>query len=185
MAPIAAVLPVVEVVGLGPAGPELTTPQAAAVLAAAPEVLLRTARHPAAAPWLAAGATPLDHCYDEAGSFDEVYAAVVEEVVAAATRHGSVAYAVPGSPVVLERSVSALRADTRVVVRLVPGLSFLELAFDRLGLDPVASRVRLADAEEFATAAAGDPGPCCSVTAGRARCSPTSSWRSTRRRPSG
>jgi tetrapyrrole methylase family protein/MazG family protein len=122
-------------------------------------VLLRTARHPAAEPLLADGGRSLDHCYESAGSFEEVYAAVVEEVVAAATAHGSVAYAVPGSPVVLERSVAALRADPRVEVRLVAGLSFVELAFERLGVDPVASGVRLIDAEQFAVAADGEAGP--------------------------
>ena len=37
------------IVGLGPAGPELITPQVTERLAAAPTVRLRTARHPAAA----------------------------------------------------------------------------------------------------------------------------------------
>ncbi len=135
------------------------TRQAAEALAAAPAVLLRTARHPAAEPLLAAGAVSLDHCYERAGSFTEVYAAVVEEVVAAARLHGELAYAVPGSPALLERSVRALREDERVTVTTVPGMSFADLAWDRLGVDPVSEHVRLVDAEELAVAAAADPGP--------------------------
>ena len=68
-------------------------------------------------------------------------------------------YAVPGSPYVLERSVRHLLTDERVTVRIVPGLSFLDLAYGRLGIDPVEAGVRLVDGHEFAEAAAGERGP--------------------------
>lgn len=153
------VVPTVVVVGLGPAGPELTTLEARDVVADMGVVLLRTGRHPAAAPLLEDGARALDEHYERAATFDEAYASIVEEVVAAAVEHGRVAYCVPGSPFVLERSVAALVADERIAVKVVPGMSFLELAWTRLLLDPVAARVRLIDAEDFAVAAAGDVGP--------------------------
>ena len=38
-------------------------------------------------------------------------------------------------------------------------MSFLDLAWERLGIDPVAAGVRLVDAERFAVEAAGDAGP--------------------------
>jgi uncharacterized protein YabN with tetrapyrrole methylase and pyrophosphatase domain len=79
--------------------------------------------------------------------------------VAAATEHGRVLYAVPGSPAVAERSVALLRADGRVGVTLVPGLSFLDLAWVRLGVDPLAEGVRVVDGARFATDAAGERGP--------------------------
>ena len=80
-------------------------------------------------------------------------------MVEAAEHEGEVVYAVPGSPYVLERSVRHLLADPRVEVRIVPGLSFLDLAYGRLGIDPVEAGVRLVDGHEFATAAAGERGP--------------------------
>ncbi|HAS13300.1 MAG TPA: hypothetical protein DCS55_22740, partial [Acidimicrobiaceae bacterium] len=122
--------PRVAVVGLGPAGPDLTTVGAAARLAAAPVRFLRTHRHPAAGPWSADPS--FDHHYESAATFDDVYAAIVEDLVAAAARHGEVAYAVPGSPHVLERAVAALLGDERVEVELVPGMSFLDLAWAHL-----------------------------------------------------
>jgi len=149
----------VVVVGLGPAGPELTTPQAHAALASAPVVLVRTSRHPAAAPLLAAGARPLDGCYEQARTFAQAYECIVEAVVEAAERHGAAAYAVPGSPYVLEAAAARLAADERVAVETVPGMSFLELVADRLALDPFAERLRLVDGEEFSAAAAGEGGP--------------------------
>ncbi|MDA8290415.1 MAG: MazG family protein [Actinomycetota bacterium] len=153
------VVPTVVVVGLGPAGPELTTLEAREVLNDMGVVLLRTGRHPAAAPLVEEGARPLDAHYERAETFDEAYEGIVEEVVAAATEHGRVAYCVPGSPFVLERSVARLIEDERVAVRVVPGMSFLDLAWSRLLVDPVAERVRLVDAERFSADAAGDTGP--------------------------
>ena len=143
--------------GLGPAGPDLTTPAAAAVLEEVEPRFLRTARHPAAA--AVPGAVVLDGVYDEAPSLDSVYPAIVEILVEAAARHGRVAYAVPGSPFVAERSVELLVADPRVRTEVLPALSFLDLAWTALALDPVAAGVRLVDGREFATAAAGERGP--------------------------
>ncbi|MFP5326515.1 MAG: nucleoside triphosphate pyrophosphohydrolase, partial [Acidimicrobiia bacterium] len=114
-------------------------------------------RHPSAS--AVPGATTLDHHYERAARFDEVYPAIVEEVVAAAAATGEVLYAVPGSPRVLERSVDLLVRDERVEVRLVPGLSFLDLAWVRLGVDPLEAGIRLVDGHRFAEGAAGERGP--------------------------
>jgi tetrapyrrole methylase family protein / MazG family protein len=148
--------PRVVVVGLGPAGPDLTTVGAADRLAAAPARFLRTRRHPAAEPW--AAAPSFDHHYETAATFDDVYRAIVEDLVVAAHEDGEVVYAVPGSPHVLERSVATLLADDRVEVEVVPGMSFLELAWGHLGVDPVEAGVRLVDGHRFAVDAAGATG---------------------------
>ena len=60
---------------------------------------------------------------------------------------------------VLERSVRHLRGDDRVDVSLVPALSFLDVAWARLGIDPVEESVRLIDGHTFARDAAGERGP--------------------------
>ena len=92
-----------------------------------------------------------DHLYEAAATFDEVYAGIVEALVAAALADGAraVVYAVPGSPLVAERTVDLLRADGRVDVTVVPALSFLDLAWVALGVDPLAEGVRLVDASAF------------------------------------
>ena len=79
--------------------------------------------------------------------------------MAEAGRLGRVVYAVPGSPLVAERSVELLRADGRVEVEIRPALSFLDLAWARLGIDPLAAGVRLVDGQRFALTAAGQRGP--------------------------
>jgi tetrapyrrole methylase family protein/MazG family protein len=150
-------MPSVVVVGLGPGSDGLVTEQTRAAIAGCPHRYVRTARHPTAS--LVAGATSLDRHYESAASWDDVYGAIVEELVAAANEHGEILYAVPGSPFVLERSVRVLRADDRVRCTVLPAISFLDLAWARLGIDPVEANVRLVDGHEFASAAAGDHGP--------------------------
>jgi tetrapyrrole methylase family protein/MazG family protein len=65
---------------------------------------------------------------------------------------------------VAERTVVLLAGDPRVrsgqvTVVVHPSVSFLDLAFARLGVDPVAAGVRIVDAERFAVDAAGERGP--------------------------
>jgi tetrapyrrole methylase family protein/MazG family protein len=146
----------VTVVGLGPGGPDLITAATSSAIAASGARFLRTARHPAAA--AVPGATAFDHVYDTAPSLDEVYATIVETLVAAAAE-GDVLYAVPGSPAVAERSVELLGADQRVHVDVLPALSCLDLAWVRLGVDPLAGGVRIVDGRNFASEAAGERGP--------------------------
>ena len=113
--------------------------------------------HPSA--FLAEPATSFDQIYEDAETMDEVYSRIVEELVDAAREHGEVVYAVPGSPLVAERSVDLLRGDSRIELTVIPALSFLDLAWDRLGLDPLESGVRLIDGHRFAVEAAGHAGP--------------------------
>ncbi len=148
--------PLVTVVGLGPGGHDHVTVETLDAIARIPHRYLRTARHPSAD--LVPDAVTFDDQYETADRFEEVYAAIVEALVVAAGEHGEVLYAVPGSPLVLERSVRTLRADERVRCDVLPAMSFLDLAWARLDIDPVESAVRLIDGHEFALAAAGTTG---------------------------
>jgi tetrapyrrole methylase family protein/MazG family protein len=152
--------PRIVVVGLGPGDPSLVTAGVLAAIEAVPTRFLRTERHPSAS--LVGQATTFDHHYEAAPTFDEVYRRIVADLVAAATAHGEVLYAVPGSPRVLERTVDLLDAEAdagHVELDVLPGLSFIDLAWVRLGIDPYEQGVRLVDGHRFATAAAGERGP--------------------------
>ncbi|MEM8926389.1 MAG: MazG nucleotide pyrophosphohydrolase domain-containing protein [Actinomycetota bacterium] len=142
--------------GLGPGGPGHLTTETRAALAADVPRFVRTARHPTAE--LAGDAETFDDLYDGAETFDQVYSAIVDRLLAASA-DGPVLYVVPGSPLVLEESVRRLRTDDRIEVDVLPGLSFLDLAWARLGIDPVDAGVRLVDGHRFATEAAGERGP--------------------------
>jgi tetrapyrrole methylase family protein/MazG family protein len=149
----------VVVVGLGPAGADVLLPIARSALEKISVRYVRTARHPAVADLAAEGIVlqPLDALYDSGDDLDKVYGAIASFVVDAAREHGVVAYAVPGNPNVAERTVDLLRA-TGVEIEVVPGLSFADLAWVRLGVDPMGG-ARVVDARAFATEAAGFSGP--------------------------
>ena len=151
----------VVVVGLGPAGPDLVTAAALDAIARIDVRFVRTTRHPSASVVVEAGggATSFDEVYEAAASMDEVYATIVDRLVAAAGEHGEVLYAVPGSPAVAERTVQLLVAREDVEVEVVPALSFLDLAWARLGVDPFADGVRVVDGHRFTVEAAGQRGP--------------------------
>lgn len=147
----------ITIVGLGPAGSQYVTQETLDAIAAHDHRYVRTMRHPSAA--VVGKATSFDEIYESADTFADVYAEITERLVAAATEHGDILYAVPGSPLVLERTVRHLRGDSRVTCTTLPAMSFLDIAFARLGIDPVEAGVRLVDGHDFATAAAGDHGP--------------------------
>jgi len=152
--------PQVTVVGLGPAGPDLMAAAAASAVRGAGTVILRTGRHPAAEGL--AGATTCDDLYESADRIEDVYRGIVERVVEAASgpgADGGVVYAVPGSPMVAERTVEMLLADGRVEASVVPALSFVDLAWVRLAVDPFAAGARIVDGHRFAVEAAGERGP--------------------------
>ena len=166
----------VVIVGLGPAGPELVTQQAVAEIARVGRRFIRTTRHPSGS--IVGDATSFDEVYEREASLDAVYARIVDALVEAASDHGEVLYAVPGSPLVAERTVELLRADDRVVVDVVPALSFLDLVWSRLEIDPLAAGVRLVDGQRFSVEAAGSVVRSSSRNATPPRSCPTSSSRS-------
>ncbi len=146
-------------VGLGPAGSAHLSAAVAAVMANARCCYLRTTQHPAAEAFEAFES--FDHLYESADTFAQVYRDIVDALVEAAMVHAPepIVYAVPGSPLVAEQTVALLREDERVDVTIIPGLSFLDLAWDRLALDPLHEGVRLVDAEQFSTQTVGERGP--------------------------
>lgn len=138
------------VVGLGPAGAALLTREAADVLAAAPEVWVRTRRHPAVDELVLPGRLrSFDAEYRRGRAVAEVYQRIADRLVKLARRRAGVVYAVPGDPMVAERSVR-LALDTAtaagVPTRIVSGVSFLEPTFAVLGLDPLRDGLQIVDA---------------------------------------
>ena len=138
----------------------------AAIDATPPERrFLRTRRHPSAIA-LGPEAASFDALYESASSLEDVYQGIVDALLAAAasaaraaaSSRGPILYAVPGSPAVAERTVELLR-QTGVDVEVLPGVSFVDLAWDRLGVDPVAVGARLIDGHRFGVEAAGSTGP--------------------------
>ena len=110
-------------VGLGPGAFDLTQ-EALAALSQASAVWLRTARHPVV-PHLPAGPAirSFDSLYEEARTFEEVYATIAQRVLALGARPEGVVYAVPGHPLVGESTVTQILKAARagIPTRVVPG----------------------------------------------------------------
>lgn len=138
--------PVIRVVGLGPGDADLITRRTYELLRDAPIVRLRTRVHPAAAEF--PGLVSYDDFYENAESFDALYASIVADLVALAkdAAGDEVLYAVPGSPVVAERTVELLLDSSEVTTVLEPAVSVIDVACAALGRDPMASGLRTVDA---------------------------------------
>ena len=138
------------VVGLGPGDAALLTVEARDIIAAAPEVWLRTARHPTVA-GLPAGPRyeSFDPIYEREPSFEAVYDAIVAQVLELAARPEGAVYAVPGHPLFGEATVRSLllRApDAGISMRVVAGVSFVDTIATSLGIDPLTDGLLILDA---------------------------------------
>lgn len=147
----------VVVIGLGPGDPALITAAALSEIDRVATRFVRTSRHPSA--HLVEPAHSFDRLYDRASSLDEVYAGIVDALVEAALAEGEALYAVPGSPLVAERSVDLLRADARIETLVLPAISFLDLAWAALEVDPLRAGARVIDGHRFSVEAAGESAP--------------------------
>ena len=94
----------------------------------APVVRLRTRVHPAAAAFI--DLASYDDLYERAESFDALYEAIVADLIelARSAPGGEVLYAVPGSPIVAERTVELLLASSDVETILEPAVSVIDVA---------------------------------------------------------
>ena len=152
----------ITIVGLGPGAVGHLSLETMGLLQNCAQVILRTAVHPTVAELEKQNVkfTSCDDLYEKAASFEEVYNSVVERVLAAA-QNGDVVYAVPGSPLVAEKTVVLMRTAAKAQgVKLVikPSMSFLDLAYVELGIDPIAG-LQIIDAQDFAEIASAGQHP--------------------------
>jgi tetrapyrrole methylase family protein / MazG family protein len=150
--------PVVRVVGLGPSTAEHITERTARLIRESRTVRFRTVVHPSAA--LFGTVESYDEFYERAGSFDELYAEIADDLarLARESPDKEVLYVVPGSPVVAERTVELLRERDDVRVLTEPAVSVIDVACAALGRDPMSVGLRIGDALASSEALRG-PGP--------------------------
>lgn len=104
--------------------------------------------------------TSFDELYASAESFDLLYSQMATSVVTLANAcDGDLLYLVPGSPLVAEKSVDILRKDVSLCLQVLPGVSFLELVWSELSIDPFETGVTMLDASDFQGQSSHHPGP--------------------------
>ena len=141
----------ITVAGLGPGAFGLITLEAWDKMKQADNLILRTAVHPTVAKLDAENIsyTSCDAFYEQGTCFEEVYSGIAEKLTREAAK-GDVVYAVPGSPMVAERTVVLLREAVRkagIELEILPGMSFLEVLYQRLDIDPI-DGLTILDAED-------------------------------------
>ena len=150
--------PKVTVIGLGPGEPSFCSAKNLTLIEEHEFRYVRTTRHPSSC-LLGPDVVSFDYIYESSDSFEEVYRTIVIELIAEAKKNRKILYAVPGSPFLAEKTVQLLTEQTEVEVEVFPSLSFVDLAWSSLGIDPMEVGVRIVDAHRFITEAAGDRGP--------------------------
>ncbi|TAK21011.1 MAG: nucleoside triphosphate pyrophosphohydrolase [Chloroflexota bacterium] len=137
------------IVGLGPGRLSDLTRDAEVILQGADEVWLRTRRHPLFA-WLRERRRvhTFDHIYARAASVEHVYPRIVERIVTLAKRRRGVIYAVPGHPLVGERTVRLAIGRARtlgIATQLISGVSFIDHVLALTGLDALEWETQIID----------------------------------------
>ena len=145
----------ITIVGLGPGPFGCISLETWDILRQAPLLLLRTAIHPTVEELLARDIVfeSYDSFYEQGVDFDSIYAAIAADVLERAQQGLDVVFAVPGSPVVAEKTVGLIRSSAKelqVPLRVLPGMSFFELLCNRLGIDPQQG-ITIVDAQEVET----------------------------------
>lgn len=136
----------IDIVGLGPGDLERVSDDVRRLLSDPDRtVIVRTLRHPAAAQLAATrDVVTCDDLYDSAQTFDDVYEAIADRVMAAQAP----VYAVPGSPLVGELAVGKIRAR-HPDARIHGAESFLDVMLVRFGVDPLADGFQLLNGHDL------------------------------------
>ncbi|MED4586874.1 nucleoside triphosphate pyrophosphohydrolase [Brevibacillus choshinensis] len=132
----------ITVVGLGAGDLDQLPYGIYRTLKQAQHLFLRTQEHPVVAQLSAENIafTSFDEIYEQHESFEDVYTDIVEKLFVSAQQHGEIVYAVPGHPLVAERTVQLLLEqghDRGVQIEIGGGQSFIDPLFARLKIDPI------------------------------------------------
>ncbi|KRQ86683.1 Nucleoside triphosphate pyrophosphohydrolase [Caloramator mitchellensis] len=127
----------IKIVGLGPGSVDDLTIKTIDTLKKSSKTFLRTYKHPNVEYIKSIGIEfeTFDDFYDKGESFDEVYEKIARRIV----EEDGCVYAVPGHPLVAERSVELIleyAKDKGIEVEIIPALSFIDAIINALRFDP-------------------------------------------------
>ncbi|SKA95429.1 tetrapyrrole methylase family protein / MazG family protein [Caloramator quimbayensis] len=128
----------IKIVGLGPGSRDDLTLKCINVIKDANNLYLRTDKHPCVDYIKSLGVKfeTFDSFYDKSDNFDDVYEKIARHIV----NLEDVVYAVPGHPLVAEKSVSLIlnyAKEKEIYVEVIPALSFVDVIVNALKVDPI------------------------------------------------
>lgn len=132
----------IKIVGLGPGAKEALTIGTIMELENNKNVFLRTEKHPTVDYLREKNIkfNTYDEVYDTMESFDEVYENIANDLVKKHNEFGDLIYAVPGHPLVAERSVFNLVdlcKKNNIEYKVIPAVSFIDAMMESLMIDPI------------------------------------------------
>lgn len=132
----------IKVVGLGPGDKDALTLGAVDLLKNSGNLIFRTQKHPTVdyLKELNIKIETYDEKYENSESFDEVYSSIAQDLIDRHEKLGNVVYAVPGHPLVAEKSVEILIElckEKNISLEIVPAVSFIDVVMERLKIDPI------------------------------------------------
>ena len=139
----------IKIMGLGPGAKDALTIGALEVLKSAARIYIRTEKHPTVdyIRTLGIDFVTFDDKYEAGTSFDEVYDLIAQNLLSEQAKYGDIVYAVPGHPLVAERTVTILIKlcdEQNIEYEILPAVSFIDAMMESLKIDPV-SGLRIID----------------------------------------
>lgn len=132
----------IKIVGLGPGAKEALTIGTISELEKNKNIFLRTEKHPTVDYLKEKNIkfTTYDDIYETMESFDEVYLNIAKDLINKHKEVGELVYAVPGHPLVAERSVFnlvELCKENNIEYKVIPAVSFIDAMMESLMIDPI------------------------------------------------
>lgn len=139
-----------KIMGLGPGAYEALTIGALKELKNNKNIYFRTEKHPTVDFLKEEGVKfeSYDHAYEKYDSFDDVYKYIAEDLITKVKDDEDLIYAVPGHPLVAERSVINLIdlcKENNIQYEVLPAVSFIDAMMEALQVDPIEG-VKIIDA---------------------------------------
>jgi len=132
----------IKIVGLGPGAKEALTIGTICELESNKNIFLRTEKHPTVDYLKEKNIVfaTYDNVYESIGSFDEVYLNIANDLIKKHGDFGDLVYAVPGHPLVAEKSVFnliELCKENNIEYKIIPAVSFIDAMIEALKIDPI------------------------------------------------
>lgn len=132
----------IKIIGLGPGAESALTLGAIKALEEGKNIYFRTEKHPTV-DYLrnkVQNFKTYDHYYESSENFDEVYKNIANDIINKYEAEGELVYAVPGHPLVAEKSVFNvidLCDEKGIKYEILPAVSFIDAMMDALKIDPI------------------------------------------------
>lgn len=132
----------IKIVGLGPGSEESLTIGAFNELKNGKNLFLRTEKHPTVNYLIEKKIdfNTYDNVYETKENFDEVYLDIARDLICKHKEYNNIVYAVPGHPLVAEKSVFNLIdlcKKENVEYKIIPAVSFIDVMMESLKIDPI------------------------------------------------